>query len=245
MIKLRSYGQVVEITKIEKEPSRVCRISTPKTRSDIIKPRRTDSARRTRRICLRRVLSAIKELGTPLFVTLTFEGLVSDVLLASNALSHFQRRLSIKFPQSASLFVPELSKRGRIHFHGLLFGVSQEWGDFKKSSSSPVFYGRERQDRLFQKLWGYGFVDIRQTDGSPRLGNYISKYVLKASEEVFLTPLRLIRTSKGFPSPVELSMNDDSWLYLLEKMNLKESYSSSFWTPWLGRIDKIYYTKVV
>lgn len=244
MIKLRKYGQVVEITKIEKEPSGVRRLSSIREKSDIIKPRRSDSARRTRRICLRRLLSAIEVYGSPLFLTLTFNGLASDVLVASVALSHFQRRLSGSFPRSASLFIPELSPRGRLHFHGLLFGVSQDWGDYKKSSSSPVVYGRERKERFFQKLWGYGFVDIRQTDGSPRLASYLSKYVLKASEEVFLAPLRLVRTSRGFPKPVELSLSDENWSFLSSKMKLKETWSGSFFSPFLGRIDKIYYNKL-
>ena len=241
MIKLRKYGGVIEITKIEKESSGVRRLSVDRGERGVIKPRRSDSARRTRQMCVRRVLSAVEVFGAPLFITLTFQGLASDVLVASSALSHFQRRLSSNFPDSASLFVPELSKRGRIHFHGLLFGVSQDWGDYKKSGGSSVVYGRERKDRFFQKLWGYGFVDIRQTDGSPRLAYYISKYVLKASEEVFLAPLRLIRTSRGFPKPLEFSLSDDNWSFLSSRLKLREKWSGSFNTSFLGRIDKIYY----
>lgn len=241
MIIYRKYGKVIEITKTQKNPSSIRRVSSTREKGLPLNVRRSDSVRRTKRICLRRLLSAIEELGAPLFITLTFQGSASDVLFSSSALARFQRRLSISFPKSQSLFVPELSPKGRIHFHGLLFGVSQEWGDVKKGQRT-VSIGRERKERKFSELWGYGFVDLLQTDGSPRLATYVSKYVAKASYEPFLTPIRLIRTSKGFPKPFEYRFeNNEEFDYLFSRQNLKPVWENSTYTPYMGMITKSFY----
>lgn len=239
MIIYRKYGKTVEILKTQKEPSKNRRISN--TRSDrlFVSPRRSDSVRRTKRICLRKLLSAIEVFGPPLFITLTFEGSTSDIFRCSSYLSHFLRQLRIAFPLSQVLFVPELSPRGRIHFHGLLFNVSQDWGDIKKGKNT-ISVGRERKERFFAKLWGYGFVDIKQTDGSPRLASYIAKYVAKGVVEPFLTPLRLIRTSKGFPSEIEIRGFIAQKLYD-QYSKLKPAFRAEFYTPFLGNIEKLFY----
>lgn len=240
MIKYRKYGKTIEITKIEKQRSGIRRVSDTRKSGLPINPRRPDSISRTKRICLRKLLSAFESFGAPLLITLTFSGSASDVLFSSKALTRFQRRLSVSFPGSASLFVPELSPRGRIHFHGLLFGVSQEWGDVKKGKHT-VSVGRERKERYFQKLWGCGFVDLLQTDGSTRLAYYLSKYIAKASYEPFLSPLRLIRSSKGFPSPIELNLSDEQWTFFESRLKIKEVWSSNTWTPYTGHLTKQFF----
>lgn len=242
MIIFRQYGNTVEITKTDKEPSSKGRLSSTRQRG-LVKVRRSDSVRRTKRICLRKLLSAFEEFGSPLLITLTFNGSASDILFSSKCVSNFLRRLRIKFPSSQILIVPELSPAGRIHFHGLLFNVSQDWGDLKKGRYT-VSIGRERKERLFAKLWGYGFVDIKKTDGSVRLASYIAKYVAKGVVEPFLSPLRLIRTSIGFPEHLEVRGELASVLY--EKYNKHQpKYSSSFYTPFLGNIEKKFFNRLI
>jgi len=236
----RKYGKTVEITKTQKEPSSRRGVSSTRKLRGIINVRRVDSIRRTKRICLRKLLSAFEDFGAPLLITLTFSGSASDVLLSSRRLSYFQRRLQAKFPGSQSLFIPELSPRNRIHYHGLLFGVSQDWGD-KKNGKRTVYVGRERKERYFQKLWGYGFVDVSQTDGSPRLGYYLTKYIAKSSAEPFFAPIRLVRSSRGFPKEYELRgpMAEEAYRrYSLKKPD----FESEFYTPFLGNIQKRFYT---
>lgn len=242
MILFRKYGKTIEITETQKEPSTSFRrLSSSKKDRSIIAIRRVDSVRRTKRICLRKLLSAIEVYGSPLFITLTFEGSASDVFLCSKHLSNFFRRLRIEFPNSQCLIVPELSPRGRVHFHGLLFNVSQEWGDEKKGKRI-VSVGRERRERKFQKLWGVGFVDVLKTDGSPRLATYVAKYVAKTVTEPFLVPLRLIRTTVGFPNCIEirgLSMSQLDRAYNFKK--LLPAFINECYSPFLGNIRKTFY----
>jgi len=242
---VRKYGDVLDITTYEKKvnPKKISLLR--KKRPDVVGQRRADSLKRTKQICLRRVLTAIKENGCPLFFTLTFNGSASDAYYANEALSDFQWWLRIKFPESSSVFVPELSPRGRIHFHGLLFGVSSEWGSIHEGrgkSRRLVYEGRERRERFFAKGWGEGFVDVEQTDGSPKLGFYISKYVLKAGGEVMFNAMRLLRFSRNFAR--EFVTRDS---YICEKLietapkerTLISEYSQN--SVFLGKITKTMY----
>lgn len=243
MIIYRKYGKTIEITETSKEPSSNRRLFC-RQKLDYLNVRRSDSVRRTKRICLRRLSVAIESLGSPLLITLTFDGVANDVLYSSQCFTAFGRRLRDEFPDSHFLFVPELSPRGRLHFHGLLFGLSQDWGDkyTRKSKYSKrvcVFVGRERHERLFQKLWQVGFVDIEQTDGSDRLAGYLSKYITDAVNNPLFTPIRLIRLSKGFPTHFEVRGKIAQEL----KSYIKKSprFVGSFYTSFLGHITKSFY----
>lgn len=194
---VKKYGQVLEITTVEKEPSKV-RVYSPRKRSDIFEKRRVDNIRRTRQICVRRVFAALEDYGCPLLVTLTFNGDASDASFANDSLRTFQVRLRTKYPKAQSLFIPELSPRGRIHFHGLLFNVPLCLGDTKQGKRI-ISHGDERRTRTLAKLWGEGFVDAIKTDGSGKLAHYISKYITKGSGEVLFNAMRMLRISHGFP----------------------------------------------
>ena len=173
----RKYGEIIEITEFEKEPPKI-RVYRPRERRIVYGARRSDSIRRTRQICVRRLFAAIEEFGAPLLVTLTFQGDASDASYANDSLRRFQVRLRNKFLEAQSLFIPELSPRGRIHFHGLVFNVPLSLGDTRKGRRI-ISHGDERKTRILAKLWGEGFVDATKTDGSGKLAYYISKYITK------------------------------------------------------------------
>ncbi len=192
---LKRYGEITEITETEKSPSKI-RISSSRNRKDIYGERRRDNIKRTRQICLRRMSVAVKDFGSPLLITLTFEGDASDASYANDSIRHFQVRLQTRYTNAQSIFVPELSPRGRIHFHGLIFNLPMHLGD-KKKGRRVITYGSERDTRELFELWGKGYVDVKQTDGSRRLAGYISKYITKAGGEVMFNAMRLIRVSRG------------------------------------------------
>lgn len=198
----KKYGHTAEITEIEKEPSKV-RVYTPRKRRTVYGPRRPDNVRRTKQTCVRRVLTALAEFGCPLFLTLTFAGDASDAAYANDALRRFQVRLRNKYPAAQSIFGVDLSPRGRIHFHGLLFNVPLSLGD-KSQGRRIVAYGEEREKRTLAKLWGEGNLDARQTDGSERLAYYVSKYITKTASQPLFNAMRPFRISQGFPKEVVL-----------------------------------------
>ena len=231
----RKYGKIVEITEIEKETSKV-RVYAARKRRVVFGARRPDNIRRTKQICLRRVLSAIEELGCPLLVTLTFAGDASDASLANDSLRSFQVRLHDKFTNAHSIFVPELSPRGRIHFHGLLFGVPLSLGDTLENRR-VVSYGEERRDRILARLWKKGFVDAKKTDGSGKLAFYISKYITKGADEVLFNAMRLIRTSRGFPK--EIFIRGEVAEFIAKQYSKRQAVSE--WTHhnvFLGKINR-------
>ena len=209
----RKYGKVVDITEFEKAPRRKVRLhhsaSPFKIPSHWIRRkvplhglRRSDNTRRTRQICVRRVSAALEEYGIPLLATLTFRGDASDASFANDSLRDFQVRLRVAYPEAQSIFVPELSPRGRIHFHGLLFNVPLHLGD-TRVGRRRLRDGGERKTRVLAKLWREGYVDAIKTDGSRRLAyyisKYISKYITKGSKQVMFNAMRLLRISHGFP----------------------------------------------
>lgn len=196
----KKYGQIIEITEIEKEPSKVRLPSTRKRRA-IFGVRRPDNIRRTKQICLRRLLSAIEDFGSPLLATLTFSGDASDASYANDSLRSFQVRLRNKYPKAESIFIPELSPKGRIHFHGALFNLPMSLGD-TKIGRRIVAYGDERKTRVLAKIWGEGYFDVRKTDGSLRLAYYITKYINKGGGETLFNAMRLLRISRGIPKEI-------------------------------------------
>lgn len=231
----RKYGKTVEITETEKKPSEV-RVYHPRERYSVYRPRRSDSIRRTRNICLWRVSSAIEKYGCPLLVTLTFAGDASDAAYANDALRDFQVRLQSEFPDAQSLFVPELSPRWRIHFHGLIFNVPLHLGDTREGKRI-ILHGTERETRILAKLWGEGFVDARKTDGSPKLGYYLSKYVTKGAGQVLFNAMRLVRRSHGFPKEVYLTgaVAEERAHEYAEKKPIKEWTGNNIF---LGKVTK-------
>jgi hypothetical protein len=186
------------------------------------------------------VSSAIKEFGSPLFLTLTFAGDASEVEYSSKSLRLFQQRLRIKYPEAVSIFVPELSPRGRIHFHGLLFNLPMEWGD-KRGRGFTVEYGSERKTRILASLWKEGFVDCKQTDGSPKLAYYLTKYIMKTGSNPIFSQIRLVRVSRGFPK--EIIFKGDTAYFLAKAYEQKriEDRLFEFSNSFLGHIKKKLY----
>lgn len=235
----RRYGTTVEITEYEKTPKKI-RVFTSRNRRTVYTARRRDNIRRTRKICVRRVLSALAVFGCPLLITLTFAGDASDASYANDALRRFQVRLQARFARAQSLFIPELSPRGRIHFHGLLFNVPLRYGD-SLAGGKRISFGDERKERLLASLWREGYVDAAKTDGSPKLANYISKYITKGGGEVMFAAMRMLRISHGFPREEVVR---GEWAEMAGRVLARNKTPTREWSGYhifLGNLSKKYY----
>lgn len=185
---------------------------------------------------MRRVFAGIAEFGTPLLVTLTFAGDASDASYANDSLRIFQVRLRGKYPKAESLFVPELSPKGRVHFHGLIFNVPLSLGDTREGRRT-VSVGDERRTRILANLWGEGYVDATKTDGSGRLAYYLSKYITKSKNQVMFNAMRLLRISRGFPE--DTIVRGEFAEYIAKRYSFKKTAREfNFDHPFLGKLSK-------
>lgn len=102
------------------------------------------------------------------------------------------RRLGYSFEYVA---VPEFQKRGAVHFHCLVFC----------SGSFSDLLVNERYSRRIQRQWGFGFLDVMATDGSPKLAGYLAKYLTKTMSDSRVQFKKSYCSSRGLVRPVSLS----------------------------------------
>jgi len=105
----------------------------------------------------------------PALLTLTFSDHVTSVSIAYLRFKEGMRRIKFEYPNLEYIAVPEFTKKGRVHFHLVVWGIP-EW-----------HVASERDYRRIASLWGHGFIDINPTNGSKKLISYIFKYCIKAS----------------------------------------------------------------
>lgn len=169
-LKVIKAGDQYEIYRYEQEP-----IETPKRsrRGVATGPRRAikrtfANSRRARKNFIRLVRSNLTGTERPAFLTLTMRDIV-PVSVAYSCLKGFFGPLRDFVGQDLRyIAVPEFQKRGAVHFHILVWGLPQE------------IVEHERKNRILQNIWALGFVDILQTDGSPKLAGYLGKYMSKS-----------------------------------------------------------------
>jgi len=173
------------------------------------------------------------ELELPVFVTLTMEE-IREVSSSQRALHIFitslRKDLGEKFRY---ISVIEFQKRGAVHFHTLLW-------DF------PItLVQNERHTRYIQKLWGQGFVDFKQTDGSPKIAGYMGKYMAKAMHDKRLCSKRAYNASRNVYRPYSLKgslfASYSQELIGLELSTLEPVHEKKFGTQWMGECHyKVY-----
>ncbi len=102
------------------------------------------------------------------FITLTF-AYDLDYKLASQHVRHFFERIREWYPSISYISVPELTKKGRFHFHLLVYDLPPE--------ASLL----ERETRNLQRQFRRGYLDIRSaTYTSKGIAGYMAKYMAKA-----------------------------------------------------------------
>lgn len=233
--KIIQSGDFLEIYEYEKE---VYRSHKPRKRRNIERVfkvvRRYDNLNRTKKTFQRLCRSNFIGDTDPALITLTmFE--VVPLSEAYSIYSHFIKRLRKEYGKSFRYVgVPEFQKRGAVHFHVLFWGLPR----------TSIIY--ERVTRYYQNKWGYGYVDCKQTDGSPKLSTYLSKYMLKALSDKRLGGEKAFMASRNALRPVQLTnktafaLRNEIWL----DVDSKPLQEHEFTTEWLGRCNyKLYKIK--
>lgn len=227
--KILISGDEVEYYEYENDlPStkRSSRVSkTPKNeRKSERKGRRRDNIYRSKRAFQRLVRSNLSR-GTPALLTLTMREVV-DLRTAYRSYTKFGQRYRYAFGSDiAWIGVPEFQKRGAVHFHVLVWGLSDETIE------------TERSTRKIASLWREGFVDIIKTDGNAKLATYLSKYMSKAMQDKRLLGARAYFSSRNvlrpmlFNTPLQVGFALQEWDINNQEVVEKKEYA----TLYLGR----------
>jgi len=203
----------------------------PRKKRDPSARRRADNINRCRQSFQRLVRTNLVR-GAPALLTLTMREVVA-LSVAWKCFTTFGRKIRARFGRDiAWIVVPEFQKRGAVHYHALVWGLSDET------------IKTERYTRLLAGIWGWGFVDVIKTDGNAKLSSYLSKYMSKTMSDTRLVDQRAFSASRNilrpmsFRTPTQISfaseefgVNGDNELV----------YERSYDTLWLGRCDyKVY-----
>jgi len=153
--------------------------------------RRKDNARRSVLAFKRLVAANLGEFNKPILLSLTYAENIESIEQGHEDFNAFARNIRHRFgPQIRYICVAEWQKRGAIHFHTLLWGLSTSLVE------------TERSTRLFASLWKQGFIDLVQTDGSQKIASYLSKYMAKAFLDPRLRGKKAYIASRNILRPV-------------------------------------------
>jgi len=191
-VKIVQSGDLIEKYIYEFEPARKTHQSRYRRRSAKRHTRRGDSLARLKRHFYRTVRANVF-FGCPALLTLTMREVVG-IDEANRAFTRFAHKLRRRSGNELSyLAVPEFQTRGAVHYHCLIWGLADEE------------IHTERKSRYLADLWSHGFVDIIETDGSPALAGYLSKYMSKSLHDPRLVGKKAFMSSRNVVRPVSLS----------------------------------------
>ena len=198
--------------------------------------RRIDNIFRAKKNFFRLVRTNLKPNEKPVFITLTTVNQKS-LPIAYGYLTDFRNRLRKIYGNIFKyIAVPEYQKRGVVHFHCLVWGLPEidifneiPWSVWTKIGiKHPKVLQRfltfcheynfkpEQASGLrgLQHQWARGFLDCVPTDGSPKLANYMAKYMSKAMSDRRLYQSKSHVCSRNFLRPVSQTISPfDDLLY--------------------------------
>lgn len=249
-------GKLLEIWQYERDLPNSEGIRTPKKRPTIdniydFKPteRRKDNLQRQKQAFIRICLSNLGGGKSASLASLTYR----DVFPYDDCLRHFSQFIAKLRKSLGETFsyvaVPEYQARGALHFHILFFDLDEKikpcyysteyyydkTGKKKRKHICPTDYLCERKTRNLAQFWSYGFLDIIQTNSSPKLSFYLGKYLTKQTS--LPQGKKRFFASRNILRPVKLSSNKTSIDRPFNKLlnNLTPLQEKSFVTEWLGR----------
>jgi len=169
----------------------------------------------------RLVRANISVFERPLLITLTYAENQADISISRKDFNAFARNLRFAFGQKVRyITVAEYQRRGAVHFHTLVWGLPNGMAAI------------ERSTRLVATLWQHGFVDVIETDGSPKLANYLAKYFGKQLIDPRFFGRKAYIASRNVERPV-VDKNTVVFPYLISPNRLL--YEVEYMTPYMGK----------
>lgn len=148
------------------------------------------------------------------FVTLTYAD--QERALPKNHAEHMQdiarfiRRINDRYGKQRYVYVTELTKKGAVHFHVLLFNMP---------------YNNRNE---IKELWGMGWIDIKKVGlgkkSVSKTADYIANYVGKDTDNADKFQ-KCYRVSEGLQQPLEIF--DPEWVERLLTESFQKGYVKS------------------
>jgi len=166
------------------------------------------------------------------FFTLTF---AYDITYekAKRHIAKFMERIKERYPKIPLRYisVPELTKKGRYHFHLLVYNIPSEETRF------------ERKTRNFQRLFERGYVDILlATTITSGIAGYMAKYMAKAFLDERIEATRVFNCSRNI---LKIRSHGSNTLSTYDEFiptdQIDSIENSEYDVPYLG---KCLYTKI-
>jgi len=227
--KVIKSGSQVELWEFERDlPRRNNHVR--KTKRDLydfaVNTRRRDNSARQKKAFVRLVRANLGGTRPPALVTLTMRE-IWPVAYSQSRFHVFTTKLRKRLGKTFRFIaVIEFQERGAVHFHALFWDLPQE------------IIENERSTRYIANLWGEGFVDIKQTDGSVKLAGYLGKYMAKALSDNRLSGKRAYNASHNVQRPLSLKgglfRTYSELLIGIELSTAEARHDRSFETQWLG-----------
>ena len=160
-----------------------------------------------------RILRIVNSNTWTMMLTLTYADDVSIEQSKKDVCKFVKQLRQAHSPEFKYLYVVELTKRGRPHFHMLVDIIA----DFTDLHS---------YERYLAEIWSHGFVDVQIITNSKGAGHYISKYFTKDPID---THYKLYGYSRNCSKPTEVKCLDTREpIEILKEMNKTVVYSSSY-----------------
>lgn len=239
--KVIQYGNKVEIYEYAREPrvvdrrrriprkneADVANVDLGVNGTDSVSERklgkRQDNSRRAKLDFRRLVEANLVGTDLPVLLTLTCKDNITDLAYGYKCLRSFNQALRYSYGKSFRyIVVPEFQKRGAVHFHALLWGLSEE------------VVSQERTTRAVAMKWGMGFVFFKQTDGNVKIANYLSKYMAKAFTDPRLRNQKSYVASKNILRPVISKGTSSLWAVFDELNDAEVIADEKYFSRFLG-----------
>ena len=179
------------------------------------------------------------EIQRPKFWTLTFADHVTDLEVANDEFTKFNKRLSwhlygIRKNVLKYICIPEFMKNGRVHFHILYFNL-------------PYV-----EQSKFQSIWGNGWTFVKGVSKKENImdfASYVAKYINKENSkgednyDIYLEKDMLNKKryfcSRGLNKPEIYKLDIDNELYdfLMAMLQDFHSFNGSYTNDFIGNVD--------
>lgn len=162
-----------------------------------------------------------------LFFTITFDPAQVDSFdydKCYKRLHQFLKNIKDQNPDFKYLFVPELHKSGRIHFHGI--GVNC---DKLKLEYSGIKKNGKKIYNICSKTFKYGFTTVSKIQSTEKVSSYITKYITKEMITATKGKHRYLCSRNLDTADVENIMLEDKELFLKSVELNPKAYSKKIY----------------